>query len=93
MLASGLASTSVGCYAGAEIMAGVLRVRVPMLVRRAVTLGPALVGLATGVEPTWAPGPGQVIPVSFTHRTRPAKALGSSPGGAAHVKKKNTTRT
>ena len=61
LLASGLASTSVGCYAGAEIMAGVLRVRVPMLVRRAVTLVPALIVLATDVEPTWALVLSQVI--------------------------------
>jgi len=54
LLASGLASTSVGCYAGATIMSGLLRVRVSMLVRRAVTLVPALVILAIGVNPTWA---------------------------------------
>jgi manganese transport protein len=52
LLASGLASSSVGAYAGAEIMAGLLRVRFPILARRAVTLIPALVLLAVGVEPT-----------------------------------------
>jgi manganese transport protein len=54
LLASGLASTSVGSYAGATIMAGLLRVRVPLLARRAVTLIPALVILSGGIEPTWA---------------------------------------
>lgn len=54
LLASGLASTSVGAYAGSEIMAGLLRVRVPLLARRAVTLVPALLIVASGVEPTWA---------------------------------------
>jgi manganese transport protein len=54
LLASGLASTSVGCYAGAVIMEGLLRTRVPMIVRRSVTLIPALVILAAGVDPTWA---------------------------------------
>ncbi|MDR3068055.1 MAG: Nramp family divalent metal transporter, partial [Cellulomonas sp.] len=54
LLASGFASTSVGAYAGATIMAGLLRVRIPMVVRRAVTLMPALVLLAVGVDPTWA---------------------------------------
>lgn len=54
LLASGLASTSVGCYAGSTIMAGLLRVRIPLLVRRAVTLIPALIILAVGVDPTWA---------------------------------------
>ncbi|HWU47435.1 MAG TPA: Nramp family divalent metal transporter [Humibacter sp.] len=54
LLASGLASTSVGCYAGAIVMSGLLKVRVPLLARRAVTLVPALIILALGVEPTWA---------------------------------------
>ena len=54
LLASGLASTSVGCYAGASIMSGLLHVRVPLLVRRAITIIPALIILAVGVDPTWA---------------------------------------
>ncbi len=54
LLASGLASTSVGCYAGATIMDGLLRVRVPLLLRRAVTAVPALVILAIGFDPTQA---------------------------------------
>ncbi|WP_308800208.1 Nramp family divalent metal transporter [Agromyces silvae] len=52
LLASGLASTSVGAYAGAEIMHGLLRVRIPLIVRRLVTLVPALVILALGFDPT-----------------------------------------
>lgn len=54
LLASGLASTAVGAYAGAEIMHGLLRVRVPLIARRLVTLVPAVVILALGVDPTWA---------------------------------------
>lgn len=54
LLASGLASTSVGNYAGATIMAGLLKRRVPVFVRRFVTLVPAVVLLATGVDPTLA---------------------------------------
>lgn len=54
LLASGLASTSVGSYAGASIMAGLLKVRVPLLARRAITLIPAIIVLSVGVEPTWA---------------------------------------
>ncbi len=46
LLASGLASTSVGAYAGAMIMQGLLRKSFPLLVRRLVTLIPALVVLA-----------------------------------------------
>jgi manganese transport protein len=52
LLASGLASTSVGSYAGATIMAGLLRRRIPILVRRSVTLIPALVLLGVGADPT-----------------------------------------
>ncbi len=54
LLASGLASTSVGAYAGSEIMHGLLKIHVPLLARRLVTLIPALVILAIGFEPTWA---------------------------------------
>ncbi|ANF32730.1 divalent metal cation transporter [Leifsonia xyli] len=54
LLASGLASASVGSYAGATIMGGLLRLRVPLLTRRVVTLVPALIILAAGVDPTWA---------------------------------------
>ena len=54
LLASGLASTSVGSYAGAAIMKGLLRVRVPLLARRGLTLAPALLVLASGIDPTWA---------------------------------------
>ena len=52
LLASGLASTSVGSYAGATIMAGLLRRRIPILVRRSVTLLPALALLWVGADPT-----------------------------------------
>jgi len=54
LLASGLASTSVGCYAGAAIMGGLLRLRIPLLARRALTLVPALALLASGFDATWA---------------------------------------
>ncbi len=52
LLASGLASTSVGCYAGSVIMEGLLSRRINLLVRRAVTLIPALIVLAAGADPT-----------------------------------------
>ncbi len=54
LLASGLASTSVGSYAGAAITSGLLHVRVPMLLQRVATLIPALVVLAIGTDPSWA---------------------------------------
>ncbi|MGN6443905.1 Nramp family divalent metal transporter [Amnibacterium sp.] len=61
LLASGLASTSVGAYAGSTIMAGLLRVSVPLLLRRIVTLIPALVILGAGVDPTLALVLSQVV--------------------------------
>ncbi|UJP09842.1 Nramp family divalent metal transporter [Microbacterium sp. KUDC0406] len=61
LLASGLASTSVGAYAGAEIMHGLLSVRVPLLARRLVTLIPALFILAIGFDPTLALVLSQVV--------------------------------
>lgn len=61
LLASGLASTSVGCYAGAAVMAGLLKVQIPVMVRRAATLVPALVILGMGVDATWALVMSQVV--------------------------------
>ncbi len=52
LLASGLASTSVGGYAGAVITEGLLHRRIPLLVRRLMTAGPALVLLALGLDPS-----------------------------------------
>ncbi len=61
LLASGLASTSVGAYAGAMIMQGLLRTTYPLLARRLVTLVPALLVLASGVDPTRALVLSQVV--------------------------------
>ncbi|PPL17804.1 divalent metal cation transporter [Microterricola pindariensis] len=61
LLASGLASTSVGAYAGAEIMHGLLHVRVPLVARRLVTLIPALLILGSGFDPTQALVLSQVV--------------------------------
>lgn len=61
LLASGLASTSVGAHAGAMIMRGLLRVSVPMLPRRLITLVPALAILAIGIDPTRALVLSQVV--------------------------------
>ncbi|OBI80364.1 divalent metal cation transporter [Mycobacterium sp. 1245805.9] len=61
LLASGLASSSVGAYAGAMIMQGLLHLSVPMLVRRLVTLCPAIAILALGWDPTRALVISQVV--------------------------------
>ncbi|MDT8914824.1 Nramp family divalent metal transporter [Amycolatopsis sp. PS_44_ISF1] len=61
LLASGLASTSVGAYAGAMIMDGLLRKRFPILLRRLVTLVPAVVVLGLGADPSAALVVSQVV--------------------------------
>jgi len=61
LLASGLASTSVGAYAGAMIMSGLLKRNYPLLLRRLVTLIPALAVLAIGVDPSRALVLSQVV--------------------------------
>ena len=61
LLASGLAATSVGAHAGAVIMDGLLLKRIPLTVRRVVTLIPALFILAAGADPTWALVLSQVV--------------------------------
>ena len=61
LLASGLASTSVGTYAGSAIMGGLLKVRVPLLARRVITLVPALIVLGVGFDPTRALVLSQVV--------------------------------
>jgi len=54
LLASGFASSSVGTHAGQVVMAGFLRRSVPVLLRRLVTLAPALLVLLVGADPTAA---------------------------------------
>ena len=52
LLASGISSSSVGTYAGQAVMAGFLQLRIPLLLRRSVTMIPALVVLAVGIDAT-----------------------------------------
>jgi manganese transport protein len=61
LFASGAASSSVGTYAGQVVMAGFVNLRIPLFVRRAVTMTPALIILALGVGPTRALVLSQVI--------------------------------
>jgi manganese transport protein len=61
LLASGLASSSVGTFSGQIIMQGFLRRHIPLLVRRLVTLSPALVVLALQVDTTRALVLSQVV--------------------------------
>ena len=52
LLASGLSSSSVGTYAGQVVMQGFIGTRIPVFLRRALTMVPALVVLALGLPPT-----------------------------------------
>jgi manganese transport protein len=61
LLASGFASSSVGTMAGQVVMQGFIRRRIPLFLRRALTLAPALVVLAIGLDPTDALVGSQVV--------------------------------
>lgn len=61
LLASGLASTAVGAYAGSDIMGGLFRTRMKLLTRRLITIIPSIIVLAAGVDPTYALILSQVI--------------------------------
>ncbi|MBS1846189.1 MAG: Nramp family divalent metal transporter [Actinobacteria bacterium] len=61
LLASGFASSSVGTMAGQVVMQGFIHRRIPIFLRRAITLAPALIILAIGVNPTDALVGSQVV--------------------------------
>jgi manganese transport protein len=52
LLASGFASSSVGTYAGQVVMQGFIARTIPLALRRLVTMTPALVVLALGLDPS-----------------------------------------
>ncbi len=52
LLASGLSSSTVGTLAGQVVMQGFLRRRIPVWLRRGVTMLPALVVIGLGLDPT-----------------------------------------
>ncbi|HJX32873.1 MAG TPA: Nramp family divalent metal transporter [Solirubrobacterales bacterium] len=61
LVASGFASSSVGTMAGQVVMQGFIQRRIPIFVRRAVTLAPALLVLGIGLDPTEALVGSQVV--------------------------------
>jgi len=61
LLASGFASSSVGTMSGQVVMQGFIRRRIPIFLRRAITLAPALVVLGIGLNPTDALVMSQVV--------------------------------
>ncbi len=52
LLASGLSSSTVGTSAGQVMMQGFLRRRIPVWIRRAVTMIPSMIVIAVGLDPT-----------------------------------------
>jgi manganese transport protein len=54
LLASGLASSSVGTFAGQVVMQGFIGRSIPLSVRRVLTMAPAMVVLTLGADPTAA---------------------------------------
>jgi manganese transport protein len=61
LLASGTSSSSVGTFAGQVVMSGFVGIRIPLYVRRLLTMLPALVILAVGVSATSALVLSQVV--------------------------------
>ncbi|MFC0110722.1 Nramp family divalent metal transporter [Kibdelosporangium aridum] len=93
LLASGLSSSSVGTYAGQVVMSGFIRRSIPLVVRRGVTMLPALVVLSLGLPVTESLVISQVV-LSFgipfaliplVLLTRRADVMG------AYVNRKSTT--
>lgn len=54
LLASGLSSSAVGTMAGQTIMKGFVNLSIPINVRRIITMMPALVIIALGINPIYA---------------------------------------
>ncbi|MBU2666174.1 Nramp family divalent metal transporter [Actinoplanes bogorensis] len=61
LLASGIASSSVGTAAGQMVMDGFLRARIPLTLRRSITMAPAVALLCSGIDPTQALVLSQVV--------------------------------
>jgi manganese transport protein len=61
LLASGISSSSVGTAAGQIVMDGFLGTRMPLWLRRLITMAPAVALLCTGVDPTRALVLSQVV--------------------------------
>jgi len=61
LMASGISSSAVGTMAGQMIMQGFVGVRIPIMVRRLVTMIPAFVVIGLGVNATYALVISQVI--------------------------------
>jgi manganese transport protein len=54
LLASGVSSSCVGTMSGQVVMQGFVRFQIPIFLRRAITMTPALILIAVGFDPTRA---------------------------------------
>lgn len=61
LLASGFSSSSVGTMSGQVVMQGFINRRIPLVLRRLITMLPALTTLATGINPSRALVISQVV--------------------------------
>jgi manganese transport protein len=61
LLASGLSSSSVGTLAGQIVMQGFIHRQIPLFLRRAITMLPALIVIAIGFDPSRALVLSQVV--------------------------------
>jgi manganese transport protein len=61
LFASGASSSSVGTFAGQVVMQGFTGLSLPLVVRRAITMAPAIVLLGIGFDPTRALVDSQVL--------------------------------
>jgi manganese transport protein len=61
LLASGLSSSSVGTLAGQVVMQGFINRRIPLFLRRLITMVPALLIIAAGADPSKALVISQVV--------------------------------
>jgi manganese transport protein len=61
LLASGFAASSVGTYAGQVVMQGFINRTIPLVLRRLITMAPALVVLGIGLDPSRALIVSQVV--------------------------------
>jgi manganese transport protein len=85
LLASGLSSSTVGTMAGQVIMQGFVGFTIPMWVRRLVTMSPAVLIAALGVDPTQSLVISQVVlslvlplpVVALVYFTRQPRIMGS----------------
>jgi manganese transport protein len=95
LLASGVSSSSVGTYAGQVVMSGFVKLRIPLFLRRSLTMLPALAVLAAGISPTKALVFSQVV-LSFgiPFALIPLLLLTRRPDVmGAHVNRRVTTAT